>query len=673
MNTPRLLMAAALLFWGWETGLWLWGAALAAALEASRFVRVRWELSNTDLNRIFDLCFVLLLGAALVLYSMEDRVTLIFKFAQSLPLSFFLIALAQAYGNRRTMPLSVFSWLLRRTPQSPMARKSFNISYPYFALCLLAASASTHPDRFFYIGMSLLILLALSHGRPRRISWRAWIVLAMAVLFCGQFSHQGLRELEISMEAALGTWIADLLRAQPDARECRTSIGRPGEIKLSDKIVLRVRMPPGNDPPGLLRECAYDSYKNGIWMPGSNDYGSFPVSVSARGEVRLLAPKTNSLPVEIACYLDGGKGILPLPQGVFKLEDVPPSTDLIVNTNRLGVARILNGPGLLDYRADYWPGDSIDAPPGPLDKAVPEKEAYALQAVAAELGLDGMTDEEKIHAVSKFFHKNFTYSRNSLNVPRNIQESALAQFLTITHAGHCEYFATATVLLLRTAGVNARYVTGWAVPEAAHRGDTYLVRERHAHAWALVYQSGKWTAEDNTPASWLGAADARPPWWEPVSDFMSNLYFQFSKWRWSKTSYARYVQWALAPLILYLVWRILSTRRRQKPDAAQPAAATPPWPGLDSELYMINQRLAEVHLSRLPNEPLAGWQRRLEEAFPASPALPLVFHLHRQLRFDPRGLENNDRQALRSQASQWLAEFSAATPHPPAPKGNVPG
>jgi hypothetical protein len=148
---------------------------------------------------------------------------------------------------------------------------------------------------------------------------------------------------------------------------------------------------------------------------------------------------------------------------------------------------------------------------------------------------------------------------------------------------------------------------------------------------------------------------------------MSNRYFEFSQWRWSKTSYSRYVRWALAPLILYLVWRILSSRRRQR-AAVHPAAAEPSWPGLDSELYVINQRLAELHLSRLPNEPLALWQRRLEQAFPASPALPLVFRLHRRLRFDPRGLKNNDRQVLRRQAGQWLAEFSAATSLPPAPK-----
>jgi transglutaminase-like putative cysteine protease len=653
-------MGGALLFWGWQTGLWLWGAALAAALEASHFIRARWELSDRDLNRISDLCFALFLGAALALYSTEDRLMFIFKFAQSLPFCLFPIALAQAYGNRRAMPLSVFSWLLRRAPRSPAARKAFNISYAYFALCLLAASASTQPNRFFYIGVSVLILLALSYARPRRVSRPAWIALEVTVLLCGAVSQQGLRQLQVSVESALDSWIGNLFHAPPDSRECRTHIGRPGAIARSEKIALRLRVPPGDALPSLLRECAYDSYTNGTWSVRSNDYEN--VSVSPGGSARLLAPKPVFSSVEIARYFRQGEGLLVLPHGAFRIEDFP----AYLSTNRLGVARVEGGPGLLDYRALYWPGTSMDAPPGPLDWAVPENEKPALRDVAAKLGLEKMTEErQKIRAVSRFFVDKFTYS---LNVPANARDPTLARFLTRTRAGHCEYFATATVLLLRQAGVSARYVTGYAVPAAARPGQTCLVRERHAHAWALAYDGKTWQQVDDTPSSWRDTPEARPPWWEPASDFLSNLYFDFSKWRWSKTSHARYARWALAPLILYLVWRILSTRRRQRPAPALPGAAEPVWPGLDSELYQINSRLAGVHLSRQPNEPLALWQGRLEAAFPGSPVLGRVFRLHRRLRFDPRGLGAGDREALRRQAREWLAQFSAVTSRPPAPK-----
>ncbi len=194
---------------------------------------------------------------------------------------------------------------------------------------------------------------------------------------------------------------------------------------------------------------------------------------------------------------------------------------------------------------------------------------------------------------------------------------------------------------MRTAGVRARYVTGYAVPDTAREGESYIIRERHAHAWALVYHSetGNWEQIDNTPSGWAEAQEN--PWWESSSDFFSNLYFQFSKWRWGKTSFARYAERLLIPLILYLLVRIVTSQHRKAPSATDALSAEPPWPGLDSELYLINRRLTELRLSRMPDESLANWQRRLEDAFPTSAGIGRIFHLHRRLRFDPLGLEKS--------------------------------
>jgi hypothetical protein len=64
-------------------------------------------------------------------------------------------------------------------------------------------------------------------------------------------------------------------------------------------------------------------------------------------------------------------------------------------------------------------------------------------------------------------------------------------------------------------------------------------------------------------------------------------------------------------------------------------------------------------LERQPNEPLGQWQQRLEEAFPSSQTLSSIFHMHRRLRFDPRGLGRHDRETLRRQAEDWLATLPA--------------
>ena len=56
---------------------------------------------------------------------------------------------------------------------------------------------------------------------------------------------------------------------------------------------------------------------------------------------------------------------------------------------------------------------------------------------------------------------------------------------------------------------------------------------------------------------------------EGISDFSSNLWYQFSKWRWGKTEYMRYAPWFLIPLLALMLWRILSGKRqRQKTGAS---------------------------------------------------------------------------------------------------------
>jgi transglutaminase-like putative cysteine protease len=653
MRTFPFLMGGALLFWGWETRLFLPAVVMAAVLEGSRYIRLRWDFSDADLSRICALCWVLLVGAGLVLYSTEDRLIFIFKFAQWLPMTLLPIMLAQAYGTREAIPLRVFSWLLRRAREPALARKSFNISFAYFAACLMAASASTQPNGYFYWGMSILVLLALTSVRPRRVSRLAWVVLIAGVAIAGHSTHQQLRRLQNAMETALGGWLAEMFRQAPDSRECRTMIGQPDRIQLSPKIVLRVHVPPGEISPSLLREAAYDAYKNQVWWATSNDFTAISMGGPTNDTIRLLPAKKVSAAVEIASYMRNGQGRLALPQGTFELDDLP----AVAHTNRLGVAEIEAGPGLVNFCARYGGGISMDGLPGPTDLVVENNEKPALSEVAASLDLKAMPDErQKIRAVSRFFRENFTYS---LAPPKHDGRwTPLGQFLMKTRAGHCEYFATATVLLLRYAGVRARYVTGYAVPEAAREGDTYLIRERHAHAWALVFHSdsGTWEQIDNTPPGWAEAQKASR--WESASDFISNLYFQFSKWRWGKTSFAHYAEWFLVPLIFYLLVRIVTSQHRKPASAAGGEAPDPVWPGLDSELFVINRRLSDVHLSRLPYEPLANWQRRLEEAFPTSRGLGRIFRLHRRLRFDPLGLERQDRQMLKREAEAWLSEHA---------------
>ena len=80
-----------------------------------------------------------------------------------------------------------------------------------------------------------------------------------------------------------------------------------------------------------------------------------------------------------------------------------------------------------------------------------------------------------------------------------------------SRAGHCEYFATATVLLLREAGIPARYATGFSVQDFSRMENRSVVRERHAHAWVLAFVNGAWRDLDTTPSNWGELGKSRMP------------------------------------------------------------------------------------------------------------------------------------------------------------------
>src|SRR3954471_113026 len=118
MKTPRYLLGAALLFWGWQTELLIWAVPMAVILETSYFVHAHWDLSTADLNRIWNLCAVLFFGAGIILYSSEDSMTSVpLKFAQWLPFPFFPMILAQVFGSSEKIPMTVLSWFLRKYPE----------------------------------------------------------------------------------------------------------------------------------------------------------------------------------------------------------------------------------------------------------------------------------------------------------------------------------------------------------------------------------------------------------------------------------------------------------------------------------------------------------------------------------------------------------------------------
>lgn len=89
------------------------------------------------------------------------------------------------------------------------------------------------------------------------------------------------------------------------------------------------------------------------------------------------------------------------------------------------------------------------------------------------------------------FHdpKLFQYSleRQDRESDFNPEVDPVVDFINNNPRGHCEYFATALALLLRTRGIPSRVVVGYKCEEFNQAGEFYRVRQWHAHAWVEAY------------------------------------------------------------------------------------------------------------------------------------------------------------------------------------------
>ncbi len=87
-----------------------------------------------------------------------------------------------------------------------------------------------------------------------------------------------------------------------------------------------------------------------------------------------------------------------------------------------------------------------------------------------------------------------------LPAPSSATANVLDEFLFEWGRGHCEYFATAMVILMRAQGIPARIVNGFVGADYNDVGEYYAVRQANAHSWVEVhFPGGGWVQFDPTP------------------------------------------------------------------------------------------------------------------------------------------------------------------------------
>jgi transglutaminase-like putative cysteine protease len=656
VNTPPFLLAAAALFWGWQTDNWLVAVAAAALLEAPRYLARRWKLESADFNRVSDFCTVLLVAVALYLYFTFGNPRAITLLFQWMPVILAPIALAQAWSTTRMLDLSVLFWSLRRNPMRRAVK--LNLGYPAFVLWLLAASAANRQGAGFYLGLTALAAWPLLLARPRSYAAPAAAAMLAAAALAGYGGQLGLHRLQLWLEGAAPEWMSGG-GARTDPYRSTTDIGAIGDLKLSERILLRLEADPAVKAPILLHRASYDDYVAGTWVARNARFVQLAPSGTASTWKLGEAPDESPAPTARVTVHDdsGGNPVLSLPANTARIEGLAASE---MKMNALGTVQVEHKPGFFSYRALPGAGGSY-GPPGPQDLRVPRAETAAIAAIADELRLAALPPREALAAVRAFFTRGFEYSTWQGKPAGG--RTPLAEFLQKTRAGHCEYFASATVLLLRAGGIPARYATGFSAQEWSALEGVYVVRERHAHAWARAWIDGAWLEIDTTPPAWYAAEAANSPLWSPLADLWSWARFRLAQWsaRAGERGWSDGLAWLALPLFAWLAWRTLRGRRAEAQAPAGEAASRTSWPGRDSEFYLVEERVAQLGHARREAEDLGEWLGRIsaQDGLDAA-ALRRLARLHYRHRFDPDGLPAAEREALRGEALAWLARHPAA-------------
>jgi len=96
-----------------------------------------------------------------------------------------------------------------------------------------------------------------------------------------------------------------------------------------------------------------------------------------------------------------------------------------------------------------------------------------------------------------------------LTMGRNPELDPIEQFLRTDRQGHCQYFASALVMMLRSQGIPARIAVGYKSDEYSPFGQHYIIRQLHAHAWVEALLRADEIPDDEVL---YGQPDRGPVW-----------------------------------------------------------------------------------------------------------------------------------------------------------------
>jgi len=150
-----------------------------------------------------------------------------------------------------------------------------------------------------------------------------------------------------------------------------------------------------------------------------------------------------------------------------------------------------------------------------------------IRALADSLAGHLPTRYDKARAIESWLRTEFEYT---LDLPARATETSLDYFLFERRAGHCEYFSSAMVVLLRSLGIHARNVNGFLGGRWSELGEYLAVTQNEAHSWVEVwFPNYGWVTFDPTPSGGREGARAGN-WLWPGRFLLDALQHRWSTW-----------------------------------------------------------------------------------------------------------------------------------------------
>ena len=491
-----------------------------------------------------------------------------------------------------------------------------------FLSALVLAAASNTPQRWFMQWLAPLWLVAavatvrsftfIRRAVPRSnetVLRRAPLMaLRLAALgtaiFFGGSAVLGINRYD----QQLSTWAMDML--QPRGGRQANSIGIGTDPHLGSTFnpvesADRVLLINGRLPEPHLRMLAFDTYAFRSWRPVfPEERGFYEASAALHAPANQRAEHAAAEHRLSFTRLDDTAGLLPVPLAAKTVtideglrEDDSSAlraSDLFtLNPYQVTIPVDPRYQGPLCDRPNVGARAQLLAWPIEVDPRI--------KTLARQIAGPGGSTIAKLLRLQQSLR-----SSNEYSLSFQPQGEPLNDFILNRRAAHCEYFASAMVVMARAIGVPARFVTGFYAHET-YGLDATIVRQRDAHAWAECYVDGAgWLTLDATPSG--GRPDhlfPDPPRWRRAWERLADLPGQVRDFL-SSLGDSLGVPTSLVlagVLALWLIGRVwLQRRRRERP---------PRFDELPAELAKLAVRF-ETWLRRQNgrSDPTLTWQER---------------------------------------------------------------